>query len=137
MNIDLNWLIGRRIKELQKKDFTWLVLLDDGSTITTESLWRLITDNGIKISSDDHGQKFGLSAPLDAIKIMKETIGQKTIKEFKLDSRSGDLSILFDNADELQFLNDSSGYESWHIVHGNQEVICMGGGKLHEMDKDK
>ncbi len=65
---------------------------------------------------------------------MKETIGQKTIKEFKIDSRTGDLSIIFANAAELQFLNDSSGYENWHIVHGAQEVICMGGGKLHEIN---
>ncbi len=130
----MKWLIGRRLKNIEKQDYTWLVLLDDGSTITTESLWRLITENGIIISSEDHGQKFGLAAPLDAIKIMKETIEQKTIKEFKIESRTGDLSILFDNAAELQFLVDSSGYENWHIVHGSQEVICMGSGKLHEID---
>ncbi len=134
MKINMKWLIGRRLKNIEKQDYTWLVLLDDGSTITTESLWRLITENGIIISLEDHGQKFGLAAPLDAIKIMKETIEQKTIKEFKIESRTGDLSILFDNAAELQFLVDSSGYENWHIVHGSQEVICMGSGKLHEID---
>ncbi len=137
MKININWLIGRRLKTIDKHDYTWLILLDDESTITTESLWRLITDNGIKSSSEDHGQKFGLSASLDAIDVVKKTIGEEIIEQYTTNPKTGDLILHFANATELQFLADSSGYENWHIVHGDQEIICMGGGKLQEIDNKK
>jgi hypothetical protein len=132
MNIDLKWLIGSRIKDIGKQDYTWFFTFDERDSITTESTWRLVTSAGIKATSEDHGHKFGLSAPLDVIDVAKKKIGQHTIKQYNLDPRTGDLSLHFEDNSILQFLNLSSGYESWHIVHGAHEIICMGGGKLHE-----
>lgn len=135
MTIDLNWLIGNRVKDIGKKDYTWFFVFDGGS-ITTESTWRLVTAEGIKASSEDHGHKFGLPAPLDAIDETKKTVSQQTIKQYNLNARTGDLSLHFNGDCELHFLNLSSGYESWHIVHGTQEIICMGGGKLHKFETE-
>ncbi len=134
MTIDLKWITGQRIKDIGKQDYTWFFDFDGGCNITTESTWRLITVDGIKATSEDHGHQFGLPAPLDVIDVAKMTIGQQTIKEYDLDPRTGDLSLHFEDNCELQFLNLSSGYESWHIVHGSHEIICMGGGKLHELE---
>lgn len=120
-----------------KQDYTWFFVFDGGGSITTESTWRLVTAEGIKVTSEDHGEKFGLPASLDAINIIKKEIGQQKIEQYKLDPRTGDLSLILDNTSELQFLNLSSGYETWHIVHGAQEIICMGGGKLHEINNNK
>ena len=137
MKINLKWIIGRRIKDMGRQDYTWFFVFNDGGSITTESTWRLVTAEGIKVTSEDHDQKFGLPVPLDAIGVLKKTIIEQTIEQYKLEPRTGDLSLLFGNACELQFLNLSSGYESWHIVHGAQEIICMGGGKLHEIGDNR
>jgi hypothetical protein len=134
MNIDLKWIIGRRIKDMGKRDYTWFFDFDNRDSITTESTWRLVTAAGIKATSEDHGHKFGLPAPLDAIDILKKTISQHIVEQYKLDPITGDLLLSFENKCELQFLNLSSGYESWHIVHGAQEILCMGSGKLHEFE---
>jgi len=134
MTINLKWLIGNRVKNIGKQDYTWFFDFDGEGSITTESTGRLITVDGIIATSEDHGHQFGLPAPKDVIDIAKKTIGQHTIKQCDLDPRTGDLSLHFEDNYELQFLNLSSGYESWHIVHGAHEIICMGGGKLHEFD---
>ncbi len=134
MTIELKWIIERRIKNIGKQDYTLFFDFDNRDSITTESTWRLVTEEGIKAASDDHGHQFGLPAPLDVIEVVKKTIGQQTIKKYDIDPRTGDLSLHFEDNGELQFLNLSSGYESWHIVHGAQEIICLGGGKLHEVE---
>jgi hypothetical protein len=118
------------------QDYTWFFDFDGGGSITTESTWRLVTTDGIKATSEDHGHKFGLQVPVDTIEVLKKTIGQQTIQQYKLDTTTGDLLLLFGSKCELQFLTLSSGYESWHIVHGAQEVVCMGGGKLQELKKN-
>lgn len=134
MAIDLKWIIGQRIKETRKEDYTWIFVFDGCGIISTESAWRLMTEESIKITSEDHEQMFGLQAPLDAINILNTTINQQIINQYKLDPRTGDFSLVFENAFELQFLNLSSGYESWHVVNDVQEVICLGGGKLHVIE---
>ena len=134
MNIDLKWLVGCRIKDIGKQNYTWFFTFDDSGSITTESTWRLITVEGIKATSDDHGQQFGLPAPFDVIDVAKKTIGQHTIKQYNIDPRTSDLSLHFEDNCVIQFLNLSSGYESWHVVHGAHEIICMGGGTLHEFE---
>lgn len=134
MTIDLKWVIRNRIKEIGKQDYTWFFAFDGGGSITTESTWRIITADGIRATSEDNGHEFGLSAPLDVVDVAKKIIGQQTIKQYALDPRTGDLSLHFEDNCELQFLNLSSGYESWHIVHGAHEIICMGGGKLQEIE---
>lgn len=133
MTINLKWVIGNRIKELGKQDYTWFFAFDGGGSITTESTWRLITAEGIRATSDDHGQQFGLPVPFDGIDVVKKTIGQQTINRYNIEPRTGDLSLHFEDC-ALEFLNLSSGHESWHIVHGTDEIICMGGGKLHEIE---
>lgn len=136
MKVELKWIIGQRIKEMGKQDYTWFFDFDGGGSITTETTWRLVTAEGIKATSEDHGHKFGLPTPLDVIDVTKKAIGQETIKQYNVDPKTGDLLLYFDSNCELQFLNLSSGYESWHIVHGTQEIICMGGGKLQKLEKD-
>jgi hypothetical protein len=133
----MTWLIGRRIKEVKKKDSSWIFALDDGSTITTESHWRLITAKGIVVVSEDDGHPFGLSAPVDAAGRLKDTVGQNTITRFELKELTSDLVLHFPNGSAIEFLNFSCGYEGWRTVHRGQEVICLGGGELHEFGRSE
>jgi hypothetical protein len=97
MIIDLKWLIGSRVKDIGKQDYTWCFDFDSGGSITTESTWRLVTVEGIKATSEDHGHKFGLPMLLDVIDTTKKTVGQQRVEQYKLDSKTGDLSLYFDN----------------------------------------
>jgi hypothetical protein len=53
----------------------------------------------------------------------------------ELRENTGDLLVRFNNGASLEFLNVSCGYESWRTVHGSQEVICKGGGRLQELTR--
>jgi hypothetical protein len=129
MTLDLSWLRGRRLIAVEKKDITWFFKFDDASSILTESFWRLLTDKVLR-TSEDHGQLFGLKEPVDAAKAVEEALQQEQVAEFTLDERTGDLSLDFAGGKTIQFVTTSGGYEGWRIEHGDQSVICLGGGEL-------
>ena len=70
-NPDLTWLVGLQLKAVEKKDYSWFFTFDDGGSIATESFWRLITIEGVAVTSEDHGHQFGLPAPVDAANLAK------------------------------------------------------------------
>ena len=127
---DMTWLVGRTLKSVEKIDYSWLFVLDDGSSVGTESPWRLVTAQGIVITSEDDGHPFGLPAPVNAADRVTNTIGHNRISRFELRERTGDLVLYFAGDASIEFLNLSCGYDGWRTVHGRQEVICMGGGRL-------
>jgi hypothetical protein len=137
MPADLTWLIGKRLLEVAKMDFTWSFVFSDGGSIATESDWRLLASRGIEATSSDDGQLFGLKAPLDASeRVLTATQGKK-ILEIRLAPRTSDLSLVFEEDVRVDFLNLSCGYESWRAGHGTEEVICMGGGQLSIHSNEK
>jgi hypothetical protein len=126
----MSWLVGRTIKKVEKTDYTWCFVLDDGSTIGTESPWRLITAEGIVVTSEDDGHLFGLPAPVNAGDRVTTTVGHNPITRIELREGANDLLLHFATEATIEFLTLSCGYEGWRMVHGQHEVICMGGGGL-------
>ena len=112
MQADLDWLIGRRLRNVYKKDYSWFVTLDDGGSIGTEGAWRLVTAEGVFVTSEDHGHLFGLKTPVDACQRATAQIGKRPIERYEVDARTGDLSLSFGNATTVQFLQLSCGYEN-------------------------
>jgi hypothetical protein len=137
MKPEMTWLLGRRLKDVVKADYTWCFVLDDGSTVATESPWRLIVAKGIAATSEDDGHPFGLPAPVNAAQRVKDAVGQNPISRFELRDKSSDLTIHFADDTAIEFLNLSCGYEGWRTTHGPQELICMGGGGITEFDQRK
>jgi hypothetical protein len=130
MTANLSWLIGEQLVETVKTDYTWLFRFTGGGSITTESGWRLVTNGGIGVASDDHGQIFGLKEPVDAgVRVLAATKGKK-VQAFCIAERTSDLTLRFKGEVCLEFLNLSCGYESWRTQHEAEEVICMGGGQV-------
>jgi len=136
MKHDITWLVGRQFAQVEKMDYTWFLRLDDGSVIATESTWRLVTDQGVTVTSEDDGQQFGLPAPLDVASAVEKELAGQTVSGFGLDSITGDLTIEFESK-RLQILCLSSGYESWRLTHGTQDLICTGGGNIVEFTQGK
>ncbi|MHB1033653.1 MAG: hypothetical protein ACYC35_15470 [Pirellulales bacterium] len=132
MKPDLAWLMERRVESVEKKDLSWFFNFEDGSSLGTESAWRLITAEGVAVTSEDHGHSFGLPVPVDAGHVAMAKIAGRPVDRFLLDERTGDLSLCFGATLALQFLTLSSGYEGWRLVHGAQEIISTGGGRVAE-----
>ena len=130
MPANLTWLVGERLIEAAKKDYSWFFTFAGGGSIVTESGWRLITKVGIDVASEDHGQIFGLKEPVDAGTRALTATKQKKIMDFRIAEGTSDLLVKFEDDVSLEFLNLSCGYESWRAQHDGEEVICMGGGQL-------
>jgi hypothetical protein len=128
---DITWLMGRHLAAIEKMDWSWFFRLDDGSVIATESTWRVVTPQGVVITSEDHDQQFGRPAPVDAADVARKEIAGLAVSGCDLDSKTGDLNLEFGSV-RLQFLCLSRGYESWRTTHGIQDVVCTGGGKIVE-----
>jgi hypothetical protein len=103
--------------------------------VVTESAWRLILKNGIRVTSEDHGQLFGHSEPVDAVaRVLTATKG-KRIAEGRIAESTSDLVLRFEDGVRLEFLNLSCGYEAWRATFETEDVISLGGGALWKNEK--
>jgi hypothetical protein len=130
LNSYSNPLIGRQLTSVEKKDYSWFFRFAFDVSIATESPWRLIDEDRILVTSEDHGHQFGLPGPVDAASIVLSSIGDRRIEAAVISECSGDLTIEFSGRAQLQLLQMSGGYESWRLSVGDSETICMGGGEL-------
>lgn len=137
MSPNLTWLVGKRLKDAAKQDYTWSFTFFDGGWIGTESGWRLVTADGIAVTAEDHGHVFGLPSPVDAGARVQLAVEGKKIRAVRIADRTSDLILEFEEGVSLEFLNLSCGYESWHTQHDSEEVICQGGGQLVTLSKKK
>jgi uncharacterized protein DUF6188 len=123
-------LVGTLLKSLEKKDYSWFFHFGEGITVGTESEWRFIADGHILVTSSDHGHQFGLPSPVDAIAEVISRTAAQIVRAASIGEATGDLHIDFAAGLQLQFLQMSSGYESWRLSGPGLSVICGGGGRL-------
>lgn len=124
-------LVGARLVGVEVGQASWWgFAFERDCMVATSALWRLVTDRGIAVSSEDHAQAFGLSEPVDAARRALELL-PAPVRAVEVSPVTSDLSIWFDRETRLEFLNTSSGYESWHFSgrthEGPRELIAMGG----------
>jgi hypothetical protein len=62
-------MIGERLESVKRLDYDWDLRFDAGSALMFQSVWRLVSDAAIEVTSEDDGQKFGLKTPIDAASI--------------------------------------------------------------------
>jgi hypothetical protein len=93
-----------------------------------------VSDSRLAFGDCDHGQKFGLPAPVDGTAKSKQLLLQRAIQTAAVRDDTGDLIITFDGAVLLEVLNNSSGYEGWELhqpIYGRGfQVVAVGGGQL-------
>jgi hypothetical protein len=130
MSVDLTSLIGKRLLGAAKRDYTWSFVFSEDSSVSTESAWRLVTKNGIVVTSEDHGHPFGLKEAVDSAARALAATKERKILGVLVADQTGDLSLRFEEEVRLEFLNLSCGYESWRAQTSAGEVICLGGGQL-------
>lgn len=137
MNFDLSELVGQSLTVVQKEGSSWSFHLSGGDAIYTEEPWRLVTPQGILISSADDQKNFGLEEALDAGEQLANELQGESVGAVQSDSCTGDLKLEFGAGRVLEFLQLSSGCESWRLHLRGTEFICLGGGALAEFPRQR
>jgi hypothetical protein len=102
-----------------------------GGTLRVETLWRIISDGRIHVSSSDHGQKFGLPKPVDSAARAVQALSNSLVTQVSFGPDTGDVFLGFDDGSSLEILATSSGYEGWAIFFPNgDEAIGLDGGQI-------
>lgn len=115
-SLDLHWLLGRSVAAYSfSEPDLWVLSLSGGGSISTESVWRLLTLDGMAVSSADHGHPLGLPAPVDAAALAMLVTSTSPIVAARVDPRAPDLIVQFENKSVLQVLATSTGYECWQV----------------------
>jgi hypothetical protein len=130
-SLNLNWMIGRRVREIQlERPNSWWFRFDDRGAIRADTFWRLIAAGRIHVTSEDHGQLFGLTEPVDSAVKAAEAVSSAVV-QLAGATDSGDLVLHFDNGSRLEIFSTSSGYESWSVFYpSGDEAIGLGGGEI-------
>jgi hypothetical protein len=83
------------------------------------------------LGSEDHNQRFGLPAPVDARETALMLIGSKPITNAVVDDGTLDIRLHLANGTTLEVLPTSSGYEAWELTDPSSHwIIAQGGGNL-------
>ena len=76
--------------------------------------WRTVARGKAGVSSFDHGQRYGLPAPIDAFAELRRVLSGRSVTEARWEPSTGDLVFVFDADIEFQAFN-LTGYEVWEI----------------------
>jgi hypothetical protein len=77
--------------------------------------WRTISKHWATLTSFDHGQKYGLTSPIDATETLQRILVGKPVEGVQFDQRTGDLIFAFEADIEFHVFN-FTGYEVWEIT---------------------
>jgi hypothetical protein len=129
---EFGWMTGRSVSNVHfNEPETWSFLLSGGGAITTDGgAWRLSSSSTWVTGSQDHAQRFGHSAPIDAAELSLTALQGTRIVGARVRGGPPDLEVRFGNGLLLEVLALSSGYECWQVrdptgrcivVHGNRD----------------
>lgn len=123
-------LIGARLESFEKVDYDWDMRFEGGSTLMFQSLWRLVCEASIEVTSEDDGQKFGLPSPVNAAEQLKAKIGENRISDVRIDEATSDLTFHFGQGLRLEVINTSGGYEAWSLRTKEVQIIGRNGDRV-------
>jgi hypothetical protein len=131
----LDWIIGYKFQSLIQREYDWVIQFEKDVSLVVTCLWRLVESGRIRLTSNDQGQQFGLSAPIDAVTEVNNRLEGATVESVNLVEGLLDLEFEFESGTSFQVIADSSGYEAWTLTHENVSFIAVGGGELTVWDK--
>jgi hypothetical protein len=101
----------------------WVFRFGGKVALSTQSQWRVLSQEAILLTSEDDGQQYGLPKPVDAQESIRELLENRVVAKVDIDQASADFTIHFDNGTVLQIVNLSSGYEAWTLTSEGDFVI--------------
>ena len=126
-------LHGRKCQSVTPDEETheWHFSFFGSVVLQVAAPWRIVSNGTIALGWRDHGQKFGLDKPMDAVRVAGSLIFGTPVASTEIDGTTGDLSVIFENGQSLQVFNGSGGYEGWVLNGpGNRWVVAQGGGRV-------
>jgi hypothetical protein len=132
----VEWLNGRvctRVYKNYPDNFTFEF---GAGSLAVDCLWRIITDGKVALTSRDHGQQFGLPAPVDAYAAVVSLLDGRQVAEVRLAESSADLVVEFKGGVRLEILTDSSGYEPWNFHAPGVHLVGLGGGGVADFSSE-
>jgi len=121
---DISLLFGKWLVQVEKDDFSWGFMFCDGLKLRVESLWRLIVSGRVVLTSEDHGQQFGLPAPVDCIGELLRRVGGVPVTSARVRARTVDITLDFGDTATLEVIATSAGYEAWAL--SGLDVLIVG-----------
>jgi hypothetical protein len=126
----IEWLTGTtctRVYEMYPQNFTF----EFGAVaLAVDCLWRVIEGGRLRRSSGDHGQQYGLPAPLDAHVEAEALLKGRRVTGWRIRDETSDLILEFEGDIQLEVISESSGYEPWNLTAPGIHVVALGGGGL-------
>jgi hypothetical protein len=131
-SVDLSWMIGRRIAEVSfEEPVSWTFQFAYKCYINVACPWRILNRGRPARSSADHGQQYGLPAPIDAVAEATTLLSTVVIDAAQLRVGTSDILIDFSGNLRLEILPISSGYEGWQMMNPfGTEFFAQGGGQI-------
>ena len=127
----VEWLVGQvctRVHEHYTGNFTFE--FSDGRA-AVDCAWRIVRDGRLALAHSDHGQQFGLPAPVDAVRQAMALLAGRPIRGGRIDMALGDVVLEFEGGVRLDVFNDSSGYEGWNMSGPNgTSLVAASGGEV-------
>jgi hypothetical protein len=120
-------IIGERLESVKRLDYDWDLRFDAGSSLMFQSVWRLVSDARIEVTSKDDSQQFGLKIPIDAAAELKAKIGDERVSDVRIDGVTSDLTLYFGQHLRLEVVSTSSGYEAWSLHAKEVQIIGRNG----------
>jgi hypothetical protein len=117
-------LLGKRLEQLAKDDFSWAFTFSDGLGLRVECLWRLLVSERIVITGEDHGRQLGVPAPVDCIGEIQRWVEGVPITSVRVRAKTADFSLDFGDTATLEVIATSAAYEAWLL--SGQDVIMVG-----------
>ena len=128
----LEWLSGDHVIAVEVEEVgSWTWKFASGGKLQLYCPWRVLENEAIRISSEDHKQQYGLPAPIDAATEVASLLRGDIVTVANVAQKSGDIRIAFESGKELQAVPFSSGDEAWESLSPRGfNVIAQGGQQL-------
>ena len=126
----VEWLTGTtctRVSAMYPQNFTFEF---GAGALAVDCLWRVIERGHLRRTSRDHGQQYGLPAPLDADIDVEALLKGRRVTACRIREETADLILEFEGDVQLEIIADSSGFEPWNLTAPGVHVIALGGGGL-------
>jgi hypothetical protein len=119
-------MIGRKVNVRRNESgHQWFFDLGDLSCIDVGCPWRILLEGKIRLSGEDHNQKYGLPTPIDAAVEANKLLNEMAVVAAQLQRATGDLFLDFEGQLRLEVV-PFSGYEAWQFWTPNGRHVLAG-----------
>ncbi|ALJ00705.1 hypothetical protein [Rufibacter tibetensis] len=112
-----------------KASEVWHLVFEDNLRVQVECFWRLLENGRIKWTSKDHGQLYAHKTPINLETELRKSLLEEKLATIQRNVNTGDLYLGFENDFTVEILTDSSGYECWSIINGDECIYGLGRGE--------